>query len=333
MKVFVTGGGGFLGKAIVTQLHARGDEVISYSRQPHPALKALGIEHRQGDLTELGRLSAAMRDCHAVIHVAAKAGVWGSYHDFHQTNVVGTENILKACARSDIDRLVYTSSPSVVHGGESIEGANESLPYPEHFEGFYPQTKAIAERMVLQSNRLELATVALRPHIIWGPEDPHFVPRILGRAKAGRLRLIGDGSNRIDTVYVDNAATAHLQALDRLEPGAAISGKAYFITQGEPLPVGEFVNRMLAAAHLPPLTRSVPPGVAFMAGAALEQVHKLFRLPGEPLLTRFTARQLATSHWFDITAARQELGYDPQISLDEGFRRLEAWLQKHPNVA
>jgi len=327
MKVFVTGGGGFLGLAIVRLLIAQDHQVVSYSRGAYPELAALGVEHRQGDLDAPNHLVAALKDCQAVIHVAAKAGIWGSYESFHSANVRGTENVISACQQAGISKLVYTSSPSVVHNGQDLEGVDESMPYPSHFEAFYPQTKALAEKMVLQANSDTLATVSLRPHIIWGPGDPHFVPRLVARAKAGRLRLVGHRDPKVDTVYVENAATAHLLALTKLEPGAAIAGKAYFITQDQPETVSQFINRILAAADLPPVNRRIPVRVAQLAGSALESVYRAFHLPGEPPLTRFMVSQFSTAHWFDISAARRDLGYEPLISTEAGMIELKRWLR------
>lgn len=327
MKVFVTGGGGFLGLAIVRQLIAQGHDVVSYSRGVYPELTALGVEHRQGDLDAPNRLVAALKDCQAVVHVAAKAGIWGSYESFHSANVRGTENVISACQQAGISKLVYTSSPSVVHNGQDLEGVDERTPYPSHFEAFYPQTKALAEKMILQANSESLATVSLRPHIIWGPGDPHFVPRLVARAKAGRLRLVGTRDPKVDTVYVENAATAHLLALNKLEPGAPIAGKAYFITQDQPETVSQFVNRILDAAGLPPVTRRVPLRVAHLAGSVLESVYRAFHLPGEPPMTRFMVSQFSTAHWFDISAARRDLGYEPLISTEAGMAQLKRWMQ------
>ncbi|HEY9844544.1 MAG: NAD-dependent epimerase/dehydratase family protein [Candidatus Sericytochromatia bacterium] len=329
MKIFVTGGGGFLGQAIVRQLLARGDQVVSYSRQAYPELQALGVEHRQGDLGERHRLIAAMKGCEAVMHVAAKAGIWGKPQEFYQANVLGTENVLAACQYLEIPRLLYTSSPSVVHPGHSgIEGANESIPYPEHFLAEYPRTKALAEKMVLTANGPSLATAALRPHLIWGPGDPHFVPRLVARARAGRLRLVGSGDPLVDTVYIDNAAESHLLALDALAPGSPVAGKAYFITQGEPVTISRFLNGIVQAAGLPPVTRRIPAGVALLVGGVMEVLWRGLNLPGEPLMTRFLAHQLSTPHWFDISAAKRDFGYAPKIGFDEGLERLALSLRE-----
>lgn len=325
MKALVTGGGGFLGSAIVRQLRARGDEVVSFSRGDYPELATLGVEQRRGDLSDLSALVEAARGCDVVFHVAAKAGVWGSYQEYYRANVAGTENVIAACRILSIARLVYTGSPSVVFDGSDVEGGNESLPYPQHFEAHYPHTKALAEQAVLAANSPSLATVSLRPHLIWGPGDNHLVPRILAKARSGKLRRIGRRPCLVDTVYVDNAAEAHLNAADRLAPGAAPAGKAYFISNGEPLPLWDMVNRILAAAGLPPEHRCVPAALAYAAGTVCEVLWKALRLSGEPPMTRFVARELATAHWFVIFAARTDLGYQPRISIDEGLRRLQEW--------
>ena len=324
MNALVTGGGGFLGGAIVRRLRDRGDAVHSLSRGRYPALDALGVIQHQGDLADPLVVSRAAAGCDIVFHVAAKAGVGGRYRDYHRANVLGTSNVLTACRHHGIARLVYTSSPSVVFTGRDMVGVDESVPYPSHYEADYPQTKAIAERMVLQANGPLLATVALRPHLIWGPGDNHLIPRILARARAGRLRRIGTESKLIDSVYIDDAAEAHLLAADRLAPASPIAGKAYFITQGAPVPLWDLVNRILHAAGLGPVTRSIPASLAYAAGWMLETVYAVFRPHDEPPMTRFVARELATAHWFDITAACRDLSYHPRISLDEGLRRLAA---------
>ncbi len=335
MRALVTGGGGFLGQAIARQLIERGDQVRSLARGDYPELRAAGIATIRGNITDLSVVTQAASGCDVVFHVAAKAGVWGPYQHYYQANVAGTRAVLAACRASNVGRLVYTSSPSVVAGLGSgdIEGADESLPYPAHYATAYPQTKAEAERLVLAANSPDLRTVSLRPHLIWGPGDNHLIPRIIARARSGRLRRVGDGSNRVDSIYISNAAQAHLLAADRLAscpPDSPPAGRAYFISNNDPRPLWDLVNGILAAAHLPPVTRSVSPRVAHLAGAALEAIFRIAHLSGEPPMTRFVAHQLSTAHWFDTTAATRDLGYIPAVSIDEGLSRLEAWFAQNP---
>jgi nucleoside-diphosphate-sugar epimerase len=325
MKVLVTGGGGFLGSAIVSLLARRGDQAVSLSRRRYPRLDSLGVEQIQGDIADPHAVEHAMRGCDLVFHVAAKAGVWGKYEEYHQANVTGTENVLSCCQQLQVRQLVYTSSPSVVFTGKDMEGVDESVPYAEHFEAHYPRTKAMAERLVLEANGPELATVALRPHLIWGPEDNHLVPRILARGRAGRLRRIGRANKLIDSIYIDNAADAHLLAADRLAPGSPIAGKAYFLTNDEPRPVWHLINAILAADDIPPVTRRVPYWFAYAAGWLMEKTYGWLHRKGEPPMTRFLARELATAHWFNIRAAREDLGYEPRVSIEEGLARLREW--------
>lgn len=326
MKTLVTGGGGFLGGAIVRRLVERGDEVRSISRGDYPALRALGVEHCRGDVADAHAVIAAAEGCGRVFHVAGKPGIWGPYEEYYRANVLGTQNVLEACRKHRIPCLVYTSSPSVIFDGRDMESVDESVPYPARFEAHYPKTKAMAEKLVREANGSDLATVALRPHLIWGPGDNHLVPRIIARAKAGQLCRIGRRPCPVDSVYIDNAAEAHLLAGDRLSPGSPIAGKVYFISQGQPLPLWDLVNRILRAAGMPPVTRTIPRGVAYAAGWFWEMAYTCFRLEGEPRMTRFLARELSTAHWFDIGAARRDLGYEPKISTDEGMHRLEEWL-------
>jgi nucleoside-diphosphate-sugar epimerase len=323
VKALVTGGGGFLGGAIVRQLVARGAKVRAFSRRDYPALQALGVEQRMGDLADARAVAAAAEGCDIVFHAAAKAGIWGLYEEYHRANVTGTENIIAACRKCGIKRLVHTSSPSVVFDGEDMEGVDESVPYAGHFEANYPKTKALAEQLVRGAAGRELATVCLRPHLIWGPGDNHLLPRLVARAKTGQLRRIGRRRTMIDTVYVDNAAEAHLLAADRLSPGGPISGRAYFISQGEPKETWEMINLLLEAAGAPPVEKSIPRPAALALAWCFETVHRLSRNPGEPRLTRFVVNELCTAHWFDIGAARRELGYAPSVSIAEGLRRLK----------
>ncbi len=324
-KVLVTGGGGFLGGAIVKQLVDRGKDVRSFSRNFYPELAQLGVEQIQGDIVDKTAVEQACKGVELVFHVAAKPGVWGNYADYYPTNVMGTQHVIDACKKYGVLRLVFTSSPSVVFDGTDMEGVDESVPYPEKFHAHYPKTKAIAEQLVIKAAGKDLMTITLRPHLIWGPKDNHLVPRIIERA--GRLIRVGSGKNRVDTIYIDNAAEAHVLAADRLKENPGLSGKVYFISQDDPVPLWDLVNDILKTAGLPPVKRAIPRKTAWLMGALFEFVYKMFRIRGEPQMTRFLADELATAHWFDIRAARKDLGYAPTISIKEGLSRLEQWLQ------
>lgn len=326
MKILVTGGGGFLGQAICRQLRARGFQVSSFNRGLYPALDAIGVRQLQGDLADAEAVRSAAAGVDAIFHNAAKAGAWGRYVEYHHANVIGTDNVLAACRALGIRKLVYTSTPSVTHRAtHPVEGGNETnAPYGEHFKAAYPITKMIAEKAVLSANDASLATVALRPRLIWGPGDNQLLPRLVERAAAGRLRFVGDGNNRIDTTFVENAAQAHLDAFDHLAAGAACAGRAYFISNGEPKPVREVVNALLRAAGAPEVHGSIPFFLAYAAGAVMEGLWNVLPLRGEPPMTRFLAEQLATPHWYDISAARRDFGYVPTVRFEEGLRLLGA---------
>jgi nucleoside-diphosphate-sugar epimerase len=326
MRILVTGGGGFLGQALCRGLIERGHDVTSFNRGRYVDLDTLGVRQLRGDLADGDAVLRATVGMEAVFHNAAKAGAWGSYESYHRANVVGTDNVIAACRAHGIGRLVYTSTPSVTHRAtHPVQGGTaDTVPYGEGFKAPYAATKAIAERAVLAANDASLATVALRPRLIWGPGDHQLLPRLVERARAGRLRLVGDGSNRIDTTYIDNAAQAHFDAFEHLAPGSACAGRAYFISNGEPKPAREIVNALLAAAGAPPVTKSVPFGLAYAIGAACEAAWTVLPLRGEPPLTRFLAEQLSTTHWYDMGPAQRDFGYVPKVSIEEGLARLAA---------
>jgi len=325
LTVLVTGGGGFLGSAIIERLVARGNAVRSLSRGDYPKLANLGVDQIRGDIGDQQTVQTACVGVDLVFHVAAKPPPWGKYRDYYKTNVTGTQNVIDGCIRNNISRLVYTSTPSVVFDGSDMQGVDESVPYPARFNAFYPQTKAMAEQLVLKATGERLLTVVLRPHQIWGPGDPHFAPRLIARAK--KLKRIGKGNNLVDTTYIDNAVDAHILAADTLEKNPEISGNIYFISQAEPLPAWDMVDAILAAAGLPPVKGILSYKTAWSIGAIMEFFYRTFQLPGEPLMTRFLADAVAKSHWFDISAAKTDLGYKPKVPMEEGLRRLEDWLK------
>ena len=325
MRALVTGAGGFLGQYLVEQLVARGDQVRCIARGRYPALERLGVDSRQGDLRDAQVAAAACEGMDVVFHAAAVAGIWGPWSHFYSINTLATRNILVGCHKHNVPKLVYTSSPSVTFDGGDQCGIDETAAYPSRWLCHYPHTKALAEQEVLQADGQNgLSTCALRPHLIWGPRDRHLIPRLLHRARSGQLRRVGDGGNLIDMVYVDNAAAAHLQAAEALGPGSPVSGRAYFITQGEPVNCWDWINEILGLGGVPAVKRSISFRAAWGIGAAMEAVYRAFRIGGEPRMTRFLAAQLAKHHYFDITRARTDFGYSPQVSTSEGMRRLAA---------
>lgn len=325
VRALVTGGGGFLGGLIVKGLLEGGDEVRSFSRGSYPYLKRMGVETIVGDIRDGSAVEHACRGIDVVFHTAAIAGIWGPWQQFFEVNVVGTENVLVACQKQGVGRLVYTSSPSVTFDGGDQINADESVGYASKWLCHYPHTKAIAEQRVLAANQKEgLLTCALRPHLIWGPGDPHLIPRIIERARRGQLRRIGDGTNLIDTVFVENAAEAHIQVSKRLTLESPVAGRAYFISQGEPVNCWDWIDQILELAGLPPLERQMSFRLAWTIGAWMERAHRVFRIGSEPRMTRFLASQLAHSHYFNLDRARADFGYVPRVSLEEGMRRLAA---------
>ncbi|MCG9739071.1 NAD-dependent epimerase/dehydratase family protein [Shewanella insulae] len=335
----VTGAGGFLGKAICQRLISAGIAVTGFARGHYPELEAMGVNMVSGDIGDLESVTNVMAGCDLVFHVASKAGVWGSKESYFAPNVQGCDNLLKAAIAHGINSFVYTSTPSVTFAGEDESGIDESAPYASRFLNYYGESKAIAEQMVTAANGAPLPnscsaegmlnTVSLRPHLIWGPEDPHLVPRVIARARAGKLKLVGKADKLVDTIYVGNAAYAHiLAALTLKQNPQRCAGKCYFLSNDEPITMAAMLNKILACAELPKVEKRVPASVAYMAGALLEGVYGLLGKHEEPIMTRFVARQLSTSHYFDISAAKRDLNYRPLVSIDEGMTQLSGWLKQ-----
>lgn len=326
-SALVTGGGGFLGTALVRRLVERGVQVRSLSRSRYPHLAAIGVQQFSGDLRNLESVEAACRGMQVVFHVAAKTGIAGPDREFFEINTTGTRNVIRACRTQGVERLIYTSSPSVVIGSSGVSGGVESLPYPVKYLAPYPASKAQAERDVLGENSPHLATCALRPHLVWGPGDPHLIPRVLAAVRAGRLAIVGAGTNRVDLTYVDNAVHAHVLAAEYLAPQNATAGQAYFIGDAEPVVLWEWINTLLERLGLPPVTRRVSYPKAAAAGALLELVHALFPRLREPRMTRFLALQFAKDHYFLHDKAERDFSYRPVVSNRSGLDLLVGWIK------
>jgi nucleoside-diphosphate-sugar epimerase len=322
-RYVITGGGGFVGKALAKALRAQGHQVVSLARGKYPELATFGVETFSVDISsDPTKWQDLLRGADGVFHTAAKVDMWGAYDDFFATNVIGTRNIIQACRAVGMRNLVFTSSPSVVHNGLDLEGVNETYPYPKHFDAFYPQTKAQAEQEVLAaSDGTTLKTVALRPHLIWGPNDTNLIPTILERARAGRLTRIGAGRNLIDVTFIDDCVDAHLRAMQALEEGrSAVFGKAYFITQGDPVNMWQWIDQVLAAHGLAPVSRGISRQFATALAVIMESVARLLCVCGvrsTPLLTRFLVSEMSTHHYFSIDSARRDLGYSPSHTVKQ----------------
>jgi nucleoside-diphosphate-sugar epimerase len=312
-------------------LLADGARVISVSRSSYPELEARGVRCVRADLADAAdadALGAAMEGAEVVFHVAARAGYWGPRAAYWEANVEGTRNVLAACRAAGVGRLVYTSSPSVCFDGRDHLEASNDLPYARRFLAAYPASKAAAEALVLEADGSDLATVALRPHLIFGPRDPHLVPRLVARARAGRLSVVGDGRNRVGLTYVDNAAHAHLCAARALKPGAPCAGRAYFVTNGESVVLWKWITALLERLGVAPPRRRIPLAAARSVGALAELLWRGLRLSGEPPMTRFVALQLATTHTYDMQPTRRDLGYTELVGMTEATERLVADLTR-----
>jgi sterol-4alpha-carboxylate 3-dehydrogenase (decarboxylating) len=322
----VTGGGGFVGRHLVTALAARGDDVRNLDlRAPsEPYGEKVPGTFVQGDITSLDSVRKAIAGAEVVFHNASAVHTKQTHVDMvRKVNFEGTRNVIEACRKEGVKKLVYVSSGSVVYEGHDIENGVESLPYPKESQAPYADTKIEAEKLVLRENDGELATVSLRPHVIFGPYDGRFLPALLKHAKAGRLRVqVGRGNWLSDYTYVGNLVDALLLAGDQLSPGGNIAGKAYFITNGEPMPFWDFVRKVLARLHYPPIRWRLPhqPIYAF---AALKEGFEALRggeVSPEDGFTRFAIRYMCTHHYFSIERARKDFGY---VSSGEARRTAE----------
>ena len=327
MLALVTGGGGFLGRRIVKKLLDRKDRVRIFSRSDYPELTELGCESHRGDLRNQTQVMDAVKNVDIVFHVAALAGIWGEKNDYFSVNVDGTLNIINACLKHKVNKLVYTSSPSVIFGMKDINNGNETLPYPDRFYAHYPHSKAIAEKIVLESNSVKkLSTCSLRPHLIWGPGDPHIIPMLIKKAKNKSLAQVGTGKNIVDITFVDNAADAHILAADNLAADSPVAGQSYFIGDQQPVNLWEWINLLLKQFEIPPIRKTIPYSAAYGIGTIMECLYSILPTTKEPKMTRFLAAQFALSHYYSHEKAKQDFGYIPSVSNEEGLKKTVAWL-------
>ncbi len=326
-KALVTGGGGFVGKAVVKMLVRQGVECTVVGRNNYPDLQKMGVECLVGDIQNVSFLMHAVKGMDTVFHIAALAGIWGKWNDYYGCNVIGTQNVIESCLKNDVSSLLYTSTPSVVFDRSDIIGGNEDLPYAQYFLCHYARSKVMAEKMILQANGQNLLTCALRPHLIWGPGDPHLLPRLIEKGRKKQLKRVGDGTNLVDISYVDNVAHAHVLAAQNLNTTAVCAGKAYFVSQGEPVNLWDWINTLFKAMDIPPVEQSVSFSTAYRLGYLLELVYKGLMVQREPPMTRFVAEQLSKSHFFSIENGRNDFGYEPLVTTEEGLMRSIKWLK------
>ncbi|WP_127127103.1 NAD(P)-dependent oxidoreductase [Georgenia sp. SYP-B2076] len=323
MKVLVTGASGMLGREVAVALLARGDEVTTLQRRPSALAGARDV---RGAVDDPGVVAEATRGQDAVVHLAAKVSFAGALAEFERTNVDGTRLLVDAAREAGARRFVFVSSPSVAHTGTSIVGEAAGVAQPARARGNYARTKAAAELLALGADALGFAVLAVRPHIVWGPGDTQLVQRVVERSAAGRLPNLDAGAALIDTTYIDNAVSAIVAGLDRAEQA---HGEAFVVTNGEPRPVAELLAAMCHAGGVPAPRWAVPGAVARAAGAVVEKVWAVRPGRDEPPMTRFLAEQLSTAHWFDLRRTREALGWEPTVSLDEGFTRLADYYRNH----
>jgi len=324
VKALVTGANGFLGSYLVRHLLKHNYEVTAMTRRRDEGLASLNVEMAHGDVRDFDSVLSACTGQDIVFHTAAISGIWGPWKRYYTTNTVGTLNVVDACVQTSVRRLIYTSSPSVTFNGQHQTNIDESAPYPKRWLCHYPHSKALAEQNVLSANdTFDLLTCALRPHLIWGPGDRHLIPRLIERAKKKQLRRVGDGANLVDTIYVENAAEAHVQAAQALVDDSPLCGNAYFISQDDPVNCWEWINEILQIAGVPRVRQSISFRWAYRLGYALESFHELTNRDSEPRMTRFLAAQLAKNHYFDISRAKRDFGYSPRIGNSEGMLRLK----------
>lgn len=325
MRILVTGGGGFLGSHIIKELLKNPSYIVTnFSRHSYPELEDIGVPTIKGDLRKKVDVDRALdQGFDAIFHVAALPGVWGKYEDYYDINFLGTKHLVEGARARGILKFVYTSTPSVVFNKEDLLGVGEEQPYATKFLNAYSETKTLAEQLVLGMNDGEnFLTCALRPHLIWGPGDPHIFPRLIQKGKQGKLRIVGDGENLVDIIYVENAAIAHVQAFEHLKPGSPVCGQAYFVGQERPVKLWDFINQVLGFVKVEPVMNSIDVGAAYRLGWVLEKFYKFLGIQKpEPPMTRFVALNLGKSHYFSHEKAKRDFGYFPKISIEEGLKR------------
>lgn len=328
----VTGGAGFVGRALVDALIARGDEVIVVEPFGEPWRTDLRFE--RVDIRDTEKLAELCRGVTSVFHNASLVHTKHNREDdVWSVNLGGSRSVLRACWEARVPKLIYVSTASAVYEGEDIENGDETLPYARKSQAPYADSKIVAEQEILAANgQRGVLTCAIRPHVVFGPGDRRFIPAILDKAKAGKLRFSVGLFNRklSDFTYVGNLIDGLLLADEKLVPGSQTAGQVYFITNGEPLPFFGFVSKVLAELKLPSILAGMPYPIVYTAAAIKEGLDTLRggTLNAEDGMTRFAVRYMVRHHYFSIAKARRDLGYEPKVNLDEGVRLTCAYLRE-----
>jgi nucleoside-diphosphate-sugar epimerase len=320
LKAYVTGGSGFVGGHLLRRLKRDGHPVTALARSEGSAARvgSLGASAHRADLSSPGELERGLRGVEVVFHCAAVVGSHVDPDEAMRVNVEGTRNIVEAARDAGVRRFVHLSTESVLIDGRPLDGIDESYPVPERGHlSVYAATKAEAERIVLAANGDHLETIALRPRLIWGPEDGTWLPGLIEKVDSGMFRWVDNGSHLVSTCHVHNVVQAMVLAIDAGTPGSA-----YFVTDGAPRPFREFATAYLATAGVEVPDGSVPGWVMRAAGAALEALWRALPTRSDPPINRVEAYMVSHPQVFDDSAARRDLGYVPVITIDDGLAEL-----------
>jgi nucleoside-diphosphate-sugar epimerase len=316
---FVTGGSGFIGGALIRRLVAERIDVHALVRSDAAAEKvqALGGIPIAGDLADVPSMAVGAQYCELAFHCAAHLGDWGTRDEFERANVQGTRNALAAARQAGLRRFVHVGTEAALLAGKPLIEVDERAPLRFDSPALYSSTKARAEEAVIEANRDGLETVVVRPRFVWGRGDTTLLPALSEAVRSKRFAWIGGGSHRTSTTHIDNAVHGLMLAAERGAPGGV-----YFVTDGEPVVFREFVTRLLATQGVEVPSRSVPIGVAKALAAAGETAWRALPLPGRPPLTRLAVWVSGLETTIDISRAREELGYEPVTTIDEGLAEL-----------
>jgi nucleoside-diphosphate-sugar epimerase len=319
--VFVTGGSGFVGGKLIQRLRAEDHDVRALARSERSVarVRQSGAEPVRGDLSDLAAMMAGAQGCEWAFHAAANVQDWGAPEDFVRDNVDGTRNALQACEAAGVRRFVHVGTEAGLLVGQPLVNADESAPLRPDSPVLYSSTKARAERLALDANREGFETVVIRPRWVWGPDDTVLLPRLVEQVRTGGFRWIGGGRQRQSTTHVDNLVDALMLGVTRGAPG-----NAYFVTDGDPVVFREFIAELLATQGVDPPTRNIPRRVAAAIAGIGEQAWRAFRLPGRPPMTRFSVWYSSLECTLNDAKAREQLGYRPAKSRDEGLAELRA---------